>query len=260
MPIVYKIDVIEALKRKGFISSKLKADGVLPGGSVTSLQHGRPVNFSTLSRVCEMLSCSLDDVVAFVSFNAIMYLFGLYDRADVDQSEADEAERAKDFFFSKEIQKYKEIALAAKEAGEECSFDVKDAFESIREIMSGQTPYKSLRPSEKDVNDFVARYMSDSVLSDDAREILERTWADERLCKILLEYKDSYYNKVKSDGVLMFSLPEGVTPRESHPVTVRPLSDAELASRPTFELVEGQIVEAVTESGEKIRFRLSKAD
>ena len=64
--IEYKIDVLNALKEKGYSSYKIQQDNLLSQSSLTKLRRGKAVNMSTLDTICKLIGCQPGDVIKFV--------------------------------------------------------------------------------------------------------------------------------------------------------------------------------------------------
>ena len=65
MPIRYKIDVLAALKERGYTSYRLRAEKLLGERTIHQLRHGELVSWANLSRVCEMLGCQPGDILEY---------------------------------------------------------------------------------------------------------------------------------------------------------------------------------------------------
>ena len=77
MGLQYKINVLEALKEKGWNSGRLrnenkearergeKAVGISEG-SIQSLRHGRPISWANIETVCRKLGCQPGDFLEYV--------------------------------------------------------------------------------------------------------------------------------------------------------------------------------------------------
>ena len=70
--IKYRIDVIKALKEKGYTSTIIKRDNLLPsqtlqniksGKTLTALKEGGNITIDTLNRLCIMLRCQPSDII-----------------------------------------------------------------------------------------------------------------------------------------------------------------------------------------------------
>lgn len=53
----FKIDVMEALKNKGYTTTKLRKDKIIPEGTLTKIRNnnGEPITTATLNVLCEIL-------------------------------------------------------------------------------------------------------------------------------------------------------------------------------------------------------------
>lgn len=65
MSIRYKIDVIQALKEKGYNTNILRKEKLLAEGVIQSLRDGKAVSFANLSKLCELLSCQPGDIIEY---------------------------------------------------------------------------------------------------------------------------------------------------------------------------------------------------
>lgn len=57
MPLVYKIDVLQALKDKGYNTNKLRKDNILAESTIQKLREQKPVSWSNIAKICELLEC-----------------------------------------------------------------------------------------------------------------------------------------------------------------------------------------------------------
>lgn len=60
MPLVYKIDVLSALKEKGFNTTRLRREKLLAEGTIQKLRDKKPINWENIARICDMLECQPD--------------------------------------------------------------------------------------------------------------------------------------------------------------------------------------------------------
>lgn len=65
MPVTYKIDVLEALKAKGFSSYRLRIEKLLSQRTLQALREGKGISFESLGKICEMLECDISDILIF---------------------------------------------------------------------------------------------------------------------------------------------------------------------------------------------------
>ena len=59
MPIVYKIDVLEALKEKGFSSYNLRKDKLLSESTIQALRNKKQISWDNLEKLCKLFTLSL---------------------------------------------------------------------------------------------------------------------------------------------------------------------------------------------------------
>ena len=65
--IKYKIDVMAALKEKGYNTYVIKKQNLLSQSTLTRLRAGVIVRDDALSRICELLQCQPGDVLEYVA-------------------------------------------------------------------------------------------------------------------------------------------------------------------------------------------------
>ena len=66
MPIVYKIDVLKALKDKGFSTYNLRKEKLLSEGMIQALRDKRPISWDNLEKLCRLLQCQPSDLIEYV--------------------------------------------------------------------------------------------------------------------------------------------------------------------------------------------------
>ena len=62
----YKINIIETLKSKGFNTTIIAKDKLLPGHALQDIRNGKVVGIYTLDKICNLLDCQLSDIVEHV--------------------------------------------------------------------------------------------------------------------------------------------------------------------------------------------------
>lgn len=65
MAIIYKIDVLQALKEKGFSTYRIRKENIFGEAILQNLREGKPVSFDTLDKLCELLECQPADLIAY---------------------------------------------------------------------------------------------------------------------------------------------------------------------------------------------------
>ena len=66
MPIQYKIDVLAALKEKGFTTYRIRKDKLLSESTVQKLRSRSPIAWENLETLCELLDCQPGDLVEYL--------------------------------------------------------------------------------------------------------------------------------------------------------------------------------------------------
>lgn len=66
MPLRYKVDVLQALKEKGYNTGVLRKNKLLSEGALQRLRHSEPVSWSNIEQLCKLLECQPGDVLAYI--------------------------------------------------------------------------------------------------------------------------------------------------------------------------------------------------
>lgn len=66
MPIVYKFDVLQALKERGYNTNRLRKEKLLAEGVIQSLREGKAISFVNLDKLCVLLNCQPGDILEYV--------------------------------------------------------------------------------------------------------------------------------------------------------------------------------------------------
>ena len=57
MPMRYKIDVLNALKEKGYNTTKIRAEGLLSQSTLQKFRNQQGVSWENLETLCRLLEC-----------------------------------------------------------------------------------------------------------------------------------------------------------------------------------------------------------
>ena len=57
MPLVYKIDVLQALKDKGYNTTRLRKEKILAESTIQKLRDDKPISWANISQICDLLKC-----------------------------------------------------------------------------------------------------------------------------------------------------------------------------------------------------------
>lgn len=63
MKLCYKIDVLEALKAKGYSTYRLRKDNLLSQSTIQKFRKGEGVGWENLETLCNLLSCQPSDII-----------------------------------------------------------------------------------------------------------------------------------------------------------------------------------------------------
>ena len=67
MPIIYKFDILQTLKDRGYNTNKLRKEKLLAEGVIQSLREKRAISFTNLEKLCELLNCQPGDIIEYTS-------------------------------------------------------------------------------------------------------------------------------------------------------------------------------------------------
>lgn len=59
----YKLDVLSALKGKGWSTYRLRSEGKLSERTIQNLREGKQITLETLSEICLILECTPNDII-----------------------------------------------------------------------------------------------------------------------------------------------------------------------------------------------------
>ena len=70
MPIKYQIDVLQALKEKGYSAYRLRKDKLMGQRDMQQIRDGLPVSWAVVGLLCELLQCQPGDILQEVKEDA----------------------------------------------------------------------------------------------------------------------------------------------------------------------------------------------
>lgn len=65
MPLKYKIDVLAALREKGFTTYKIRREKLLSESTVQKLRNGVGVSWENIEIICRLLNCQPGDILEY---------------------------------------------------------------------------------------------------------------------------------------------------------------------------------------------------
>lgn len=66
MPIVYKKEILAALKEAGYNTNRLRREKLLSEGVIQSLRENKYIALQNISKICELLNCQPGDLLEYV--------------------------------------------------------------------------------------------------------------------------------------------------------------------------------------------------
>ena len=66
MPIVYKIDILEALKSKGYNTNRLRKEKLLSESVIQGLRDNRYITLPNISTICSLLEWQPGELLEYV--------------------------------------------------------------------------------------------------------------------------------------------------------------------------------------------------
>ena len=69
MPLQYKIDVLAALKKKGYNTNRIRTEGLLSQSTLQKFRNKQGVSWENLETLCKLLDCQPADLIEFVKEN-----------------------------------------------------------------------------------------------------------------------------------------------------------------------------------------------
>lgn len=65
MPIIYKMDVLAALKEKGYNTNRIRKDKIMGEAMLQKIRNGQMPSWSVLETICDLLDCQPADIIEF---------------------------------------------------------------------------------------------------------------------------------------------------------------------------------------------------
>lgn len=61
----YKIDILSALKEKGYNTNKLRKERLLAEGVIQALREKKPISWANIEKLCKLLECQPGDILEY---------------------------------------------------------------------------------------------------------------------------------------------------------------------------------------------------
>lgn len=66
MAIRYKVDIMAALKAKGYSSTRIREEKLIGQSYLQQIRHGELVSWKALDTICSLLDCQPGDLIEYV--------------------------------------------------------------------------------------------------------------------------------------------------------------------------------------------------
>ena len=66
MALRYKIDILSALKNKGYSTTRIREEKLIGQSYRQQLRHDELVSWKTIDTLCRLLECNVGDIVEYV--------------------------------------------------------------------------------------------------------------------------------------------------------------------------------------------------
>lgn len=66
LPLQYKVDILAALKEKGYNTNKIRTEGLLSQSTLQKFRNKQGVSWENLETLCALLDCQPADLIEYV--------------------------------------------------------------------------------------------------------------------------------------------------------------------------------------------------
>lgn len=64
--LVYKLDILAALKNNGYTTYRIKKEKILSESTLQKFRHKEGISWSNLDTLCSLLNCQPGDIIAYI--------------------------------------------------------------------------------------------------------------------------------------------------------------------------------------------------
>ena len=65
MPLRYKINILAALKEKGYNTNRIRTGGLFSQSTLQKLREGKGLSWENIERLCALLECQPGDLIEY---------------------------------------------------------------------------------------------------------------------------------------------------------------------------------------------------
>lgn len=66
MPLLYKLDVLSALKEVGYTTYQIRKNKLLSESTVQKLREEKPISWENIETLCKLLNCQPNDIIEYI--------------------------------------------------------------------------------------------------------------------------------------------------------------------------------------------------
>lgn len=66
MAMTYRINILQALKEKGYNTNRLRKEKLIAEASIQSLRESKPISWANIEKLCALLECKPGDLLDYV--------------------------------------------------------------------------------------------------------------------------------------------------------------------------------------------------
>ena len=64
--IVYTIDILDALKKRGYNTNRIRLENILSQSTLQKIRTGKYISIESLDTLCSLLQCQPGDIIAYI--------------------------------------------------------------------------------------------------------------------------------------------------------------------------------------------------
>ena len=66
MALVYKMEVLQALKARGYNTNRLRKEKLLAESTIQKLRKKAPISWDNIDRICGLLNCQPGELIEYI--------------------------------------------------------------------------------------------------------------------------------------------------------------------------------------------------
>lgn len=61
----YKVDILQALKKRGYNTNKIREEKILGQATLQKIRHNELVSWNNINTICKILGCNIGDILEY---------------------------------------------------------------------------------------------------------------------------------------------------------------------------------------------------